>query len=164
MRDPLKDRAATERPGTRLKDALEFLLETPGVEQRRVGFGAFQAATPRGHEGYLLGRKLDAVEMGKVAAELAASNPITMIAGWKGAFLFPFGTSDPLVPKARAEEFFGAAAGEKKNAVLGGRAGAERAGGEGSRGVAARWVRVALHYREIRTGSRVGLATCRRPS
>ena len=136
QRDPLKDRVATERVGTRLKDALEFLLETLGVDQRRVGFWAFQAATPRWHEWNLLGRKLDAVAMEKVAAELAASDPITMIAGSKWAFLFPFGTSDPLVPKARAEEFFRAAAGEKKILFY-------EAGHEGSRA----WLRAGLGLR-----------------
>ena len=76
-----------------------------------------------------MGRKLDAVAMEKVAAEFGDVRSNCDDCGVEGAFLFPFGTSDPLVPKARAEEFFRAAAGEKKNAVLGGRAWAERAGG-----------------------------------
>lgn len=35
QRDPAKDRTATIRQGTRLKDALDFLLETPGVDKTR---------------------------------------------------------------------------------------------------------------------------------
>jgi pimeloyl-ACP methyl ester carboxylesterase len=136
QRDPAKDRIATARQGTRLKDGLDFLLETPGVDkarvayvghdfggmfgamlaatERRVGFWAFQAATPRWHEWYLLGRRLEVAEREKVVAEMAGMDPIAMIAGAKGSFLFQFGTSDSYVPRARADEFFAAAPGPKK--------------------------------------------------
>lgn len=136
QRDPAKDRIATQRQGRRIQDALEFLLETPGVDktrvayvghdfggmfgamlsgaERRVGFWAFQAATPRWHEWYLLGRKLDAEAQAKAAAELADNDPIARVANAKGAFLFQFGTNDPYVPRKRAEEFAAAAPEDKK--------------------------------------------------
>lgn len=131
QRDPAKDRTATTRQATRLKDALDFLLETPGVDplrvafvghdfggmfgamlagtERRVGFWAFQAATPRWHEWYLLGRKLDGPDRDKIAADTAAIDPVAMIRNAKGSFLFQFGTADPYVPKDRAEAFAKAA-------------------------------------------------------
>jgi dienelactone hydrolase len=136
QRDPAKDRIATARQGARIKDALDFLLETPGIDskrvayvghdfggmfgamlagtERRVGFWAIQAATPRWHEWYLLGRKLEGVEREKIVAEMAATDPIKMIAAAQGSFLFQFGTTDPYVPKPRAEEFFAAAPATKK--------------------------------------------------
>jgi len=136
QRDPAKDRLATQRQGTRLKDALDFLLETPQIDptrvalvghdfggmfgamvaaqERRVQFWAVQAATPRWHEWYLLGRKLEEADRAKVAAELASLDPIAAIASAKGSFLFQFGTTDPYVPKSRAEAFFGAAPEPKK--------------------------------------------------
>ena len=136
QRDPAKDRVATRRQGTRLKDALDFLLETPGLDlsrvayvghdfggmfgatlagtERRVGVWAFQAATPRWHEWYLLGRKLEGEAKEKVVKEMADVDPIASVAAAKGAFLFQFGTNDPYVPKARAEEFFAAAPEPKK--------------------------------------------------
>lgn len=136
QRDPAKDRIATARQGTRIKDAVDFLLETPGIDpkrvayvghdfggmvgatlagtERRVGFWAIQAATPRWHEWYLLGRKLEGAERERVAAEMAATDPIRMVAAAQGSFLFQFGTTDPYVPKARAEEFFAAAPATKK--------------------------------------------------
>ena len=136
QRDPLKDRVATTRQVTRLKDALDFLLETPGVsgkpvgfvghdfggmtgavlagQERRVACWGIQAATPRWHEWYLLGRKLEGEAREKVVGELRDMDPIAAIAGARGAFFFQFGTEDPYVPKARAEEFFGAAPGPKK--------------------------------------------------
>jgi len=136
QRDPAKDRTATARQITRIKDALDFLLETPGIDaarlayvghdfggmagaalagaERRVALWAFQAATPRWHEWYLLGRKLEGAEREKVVAEMAATDPIQMVAAAKGSFLFQFGTTDPYVPKPRAEEFFAAAPEPKK--------------------------------------------------
>jgi hypothetical protein len=38
QRDPAKDRIATARQGTRIKDALDFLLETPGIDPQRVAY------------------------------------------------------------------------------------------------------------------------------
>lgn len=136
QRDPGKDRTATTRQGTRLKDALDFLLETPGVDparvayvghdfggmfgavlagtERRVGLWAFQAATPRWHEWYMLGRRLEGAEKEKVMAELAAVDPIATIAKAQGSFLFQFGTDDPFVPRALADAFYAAAPEKKK--------------------------------------------------
>jgi hypothetical protein len=78
-------------------------------KERRVRLWAIQAATPRWHEWYLLGRKLEGAERQKVVAEMAAMDPIGMIAGAHGSFLFQFGTDDFYVSKARADEFFAAA-------------------------------------------------------
>jgi dienelactone hydrolase len=136
QRDPAKDRIATTRQGTRLKDALDFLLETPGVDparvayvghdfggmfgavlagtERRVGLWAFQAATPRWHDWYLLGRPLEGAEREKVVAELTPMDPIAMIAKAQGSFLFQFGTNDPFVPRALADAFYAAAPEKKK--------------------------------------------------
>ena len=176
LRDPLKDRAATERPGTRLKDALEFLLETPGVDQRRVGFGAFQAATPRWHEwnssalsrndplccaqlelptpcaapwsashrwarryyprpcradGSILesipGSFLESAEAGicwggswtrlrwkKWRRSLAASDPIAMIAGWKGRSSFHSGRVIRWCRRRERRSFSGRPPGRRK--------------------------------------------------
>jgi dienelactone hydrolase len=136
QRDPGKDRIATIRQVTRLKDAADFLLETPGVDGMRVGFvghdfggmaGAvlagrerrvscwgIQAATPRWHEWYLLGRELEGEAKEKVVGEMRGMDPIVAIAGARGAFFFRFGSEDPYVPKGRAEEFFAAAPGPKK--------------------------------------------------
>lgn len=131
QRDPAKDRPATMRQGTRLKDALDFLLETPGIDagrvayvghdfggmfgavmagkERRVGLWAFQAATPRWSDWYLYGRRLEGEAREKVVKEMADMDPIAVVSGGKGRFLFQFGTKDPHVPKGRAEEFFAAA-------------------------------------------------------
>jgi len=38
QRDPAKDRIVTPRQGTRLKDGLDFLLETPGVDKERAAY------------------------------------------------------------------------------------------------------------------------------
>lgn len=136
QRDPAKDKTATERQAARIKDALDYLLETPGIDkarvafvghdfgamfgalvaskETRVGFWAFQAATPRWHEWYLLGRRLEPAEREKVAAATAAIDPSAVIGTAKGEFLFQFGTSDRFVPKERAEAFFAAAPEPKK--------------------------------------------------
>ena len=136
QRDPSKDRVATGRQVTRLKDTVDFLLETPGVDGKRAGFvghdfggmtGAvlagterrvscwgIQAATPRWHEWYLLGRKLEGEAKEKVVGEMRGMDPIVAIAGARGAFFFQFGSEDPYVPKGRAEEFFAAVPGEKR--------------------------------------------------
>jgi pimeloyl-ACP methyl ester carboxylesterase len=136
QRDPGKDRTATVRQGTRLRDALEFLLETPGVDparvayvghdfggmfgavlagtERRVKVWAFQAATPRWHEWYLLGRRLEGPEREKVAAQMADMDPVRKVAEAQGSFLFQFGTADRFVPRERAEEFYQAAPEPKK--------------------------------------------------
>jgi dienelactone hydrolase len=136
QRDPSKDRIATTRQVTRLKDAVDFLLETPGVDGMRVGFvghdfggmaGAvlagrerrvscwgIQAATPRWHEWYLLGRKLEGEAREKVVGEMRDMDPIVAIAQARGVFFLQFGSEDPYVPNARAEEFFAAVPGEKR--------------------------------------------------
>lgn len=135
QRDPAKDRVATERQAKRLKDAVDFLLDTPGVdkarvayvghdfggmfgallaaEERRVRFWAFQAATARWGEWYLIGRKLQGEEREKAIAATADLDPIAKIAKAEGSFYFQFGTDDPFVPRAIAEQLYNAAPGPK---------------------------------------------------
>jgi dienelactone hydrolase len=136
LRDPAKDRVETERQLKRLRDALDFLLSTPGIDpsrtawvghdfggmsgaaaapdEGRVKFWAIQAATPRWSEWYLLGRKLEGIERDKAIALTSPLDPITRIGSAHGAFLFQFGRNDNYVPASRAEEFFAAAPEPKK--------------------------------------------------
>jgi dienelactone hydrolase len=135
LRDPARDRVMTERQAKRLQDSLGFLLDTPGLdkarvayvghdfggmfgallaaEERRVRFWAFQAATARWHEWYLIGRKLEGEAREKAVAATADLDPVAKIAKAEGTFYFQFATSDPYVPRAVAEQLYGAAPGPK---------------------------------------------------
>jgi len=119
-----------------LRQALDLLLEQPGVDARRLAyvghdFGAMygvlmgqadrrpacyalMAGTPRFPDWYLYYPKLEGAERTAFIASLAPLDPIAHVAQLAPApLLFQFGHSDPHVPDERAREFF-AAAGEPK--------------------------------------------------
>ena len=136
-RDAAKDRRFTERQRDRIADALTFLLSSPKVDKSRVAyvghdfggmfgallassenrvqFWAFQAATPRWHEWYLLGRGgLDAMARQAAIDSTADLDPIKAVTQARGSFFFQFATKDTFVPRERAQEFFDAAPEPKK--------------------------------------------------
>jgi dienelactone hydrolase len=131
QRDPAKDRVATERQAARIKSAVDFLLDSPGIdktrvayvghdfggmfgallaaEERRVKLWAFQAGTARWHDWYLFSRKLEGAEREKAIATTTAIDPIVQVAKAQGSFLFQFGKTDPYVPVEVGQQFYAAA-------------------------------------------------------
>lgn len=131
------DIANSVRQVAELRQALDLLLAEPGADPRRLAyvghdFGAMygvlmgaadrrpacyalMAGTPRFPDWYLYYPRLGEPERAAFAASMAPYDPIAHVGRLAPApLLFQFGTADPHVPTARAQEFFDAAGAPKQ--------------------------------------------------
>jgi dienelactone hydrolase len=131
------DYASSIRQVIELRQAIDLLLDQPGVDSKRLAyvghdFGAMygvlmgqadarpacyalMAGTPRFPDWYLYYPKLEGAARAAFIEEMRSLDPIGHVAALAPApLLFQFGKNDPHVPIERAQSFFDAAAEPKQ--------------------------------------------------